>query len=455
VQLKIRHRLALVCAALVAALIVALGAIVYLRLEADMMGAVDDELRTRAEALVAGRDVGNLAVSPTDVGDIFAQRLGRDGRLLETSPGLLGPVLPAAGLATLDGPLVVESLVPTAGEAILARMLALPAPDGTVVIAGVTVDDQRMALATLLFQLIVALPVAMLLAAAVGWIVAGAALRPIERMRLEAEAISAAEPERRLPVPLARDELAALGVSLNRMLERLQVAAERERRFVDDASHELRTPLANLKAELDLALAKPRSEDELVASLRSAAEETDRLTRLAQDLLVLARSGGGRLPIRREEVDVGTLVRETVDSFAGRVAGLGMSLEAAVADGVTASLDRERVRQALANLIDNGLRHASPAGRVSVTVEDAPSAVTLRVADSGDGFPVSFLPSAFEPFSRADGARSRSAGGAGLGLAIVRSIVEAHGGAVEARNRPEGGAEVLLRLPRDAVSSSS
>jgi heavy metal sensor kinase len=454
-RLRIRHRLALVCAALVAAMIVGLGAIVYLRLEADIMGAVDDELRTRAGELVVGADPGDLVVTRTDVGDIFAQRLGRDGRVLATSPGLPGPALPAATLATLDGELVVESIVVTADESILARMLARPATDGSVVVAGVTVDDQRAALSTLVFELVVALPVAMLLAAAVGWVVAGAALRPVERMRLEAEAISAAEPDRRLPVSAARDELAALGVSLNRMLERLQEAAERERRFVDDASHELRTPLANLRAELELALARARTQEELVASLRSASEETDRLTRLAQDLLVLARSDGGRLPIRRERLDVASLARETVDSFAGRVAGLGITLEAPVGGEVVASLDPARVRQALANLIDNGLRHAPPGGRVMVAVDESPSTISVRVADSGDGFPPAFLPRAFEPFSRADGSRSRSAGGAGLGLAIVRAIAEAHGGTAEARNRSEGGAEVVVRLPREAPSSSS
>ncbi len=446
--LPIRHRLALVCAALVGSLIVALGAVVYLRLEADLVAAVDDELRTRAEALVEEGGEPSLTVSTTDVGDIFAQRVGRDGRVAASSPGFpTGALLPVAELATVDSPRVIERIVPAPDEPVLARLMAMPAPDGSVVIVGVSFDDQRAALATLLLELGLALPVAVTLAGAVGWLVAGAALRPVERIRVEAEAISGAEPDRRLPVPTTRDELSALGASLNRMLGRLQDAVERERRFVDDASHELRTPLANLKAELDLALGRARTRDELLTALRSAAEETDRLTRLAEDLLVLARADGGRLPIRREPVDLDRLVRETVDSFAGRVAVLGVTLEASVQAPVTATVDPARVRQAVGNLIDNSLRHTRPGGRVTVTVDRGPAGVTISVADSGDGFPPAFLPHAFEPFSRADASRSRSDGGAGLGLAIAQAVAEAHGGTVEARNLPHRGAEVALRVP--------
>jgi heavy metal sensor kinase len=433
---------------LVAALIVALGAVVYLRLESDLIGAVDDELLTRAEALVAANGDPNLAVSTTDVGDIFAQRVRRDGRVAAGSPGFAAAaLLPAADLETLERPRVVETVVPTTDEPVLARLLAMPAPDGTVVIVGVSFDDQRAALGTLLLELALALPVAVALAGAVGWLVAGAALRPVERIRVEAEAISGSEPDRRLPVPRTRDELSALGASLNRMLDRYQAAVERERRFVDDASHELRTPLANLKAELELALRRSRTEAELISALRSAGEETDRLTRLAEDLLVLARADGGRLPIRREEVDLGRLVREIVESFSGRVASLGVILEASVREHVTGTVDPARVRQAVGNLIDNSLRHTPSGGRVTVTVARGPAGITISVADSGEGFPPAFLPHAFEPFTRADAARSRSDGGAGLGLAIARAVAEAHGGTLEARNLPRSGAEVALRVP--------
>ncbi len=445
--LPIRVRLALVCAGLVAALIVALGSVVYLRLEADLFQAVDDELRTRAEDLLDQEDIPDLEISPTDVGDVFAQRVSRDGRVLATTPGIDTQPLPVGDLATLEEERIVDADLPTPEEVVPVRLLALPAPDGTVVIAGVTIDDQRSALATLLGQLVFALPVAAVLAGGVGWLVAAAALRPVERMRLRAEAITGSALHGRLPVPGTRDELQALGLSLNRMLERLQAAVERERRFVDDASHELRTPLANLKAELELALRRSRTEAELKAAIHSATEETDRLTRLAEDLLVLARADGGRLPIRREDVDVRRLVEQTVDSFTGRAAASGVRLETSGPESLPAAVDPSRLRQAVGNLVDNSIRHSSPSGLVTVALASEHEGIEISVADSGEGFPIDFLPRAFLPFSRADAGRSRSDGGAGLGLAIVRAVAEAHGGTAEARNRSGGGGEVVIRLP--------
>ena len=288
---------------------------------------------------------------------------------------------------------------------------------------------------------------AVAIATGVGWLVAGAALRPVERLRVEADAISSSEPGRRLRSPATGDELARLGSSLNQMLGRLEEAVEHERRFVTAASHELRTPLANLKAELDLALRRARTSDELLAALRSAAEETERLTRLAEDLLVLARAGGGRLPIRREGMDVARLVRNEVTTFGGRASELGISLRADISGSKQAHVDGARVRQAVGNLIDNALRHTPTGGQVVVELAIDAGRLHIRVDDDGAGFEALFLGHAFDAFSRADTARSRDDGGAGLGLAIVRAVAEAHGGSVTARNRPEGGASVELTIP--------
>jgi heavy metal sensor kinase len=337
--------------------------------------------------------------------------------------------------------------VPAIDELVLARVLEMPTADGRIVVVGVAFDDQRMTLDRLLVLLALSGAAAVALAGAVGWLVAGAALQPVERMRVEAEAVSGSEPGRRLPIPRSRDELAALGGSLNRMLDRLEAAVEHERRFVADASHELRTPLANLKAELDLALRRARSPSELVDALRSASEETDRLSQLAEDLLLLASAEGRRLPMRREDVDVSGLVRDTVGSFSGKATSLGVVLEASLEEGIRASLDGIHIRQAVGNLIDNALRHTPAGGRVSVEVSERAGSLWIVVSDTGEGFGSDYLPRAFEAFTRADESRSRAAGGAGLGLAIVRAVAEAHRGTVEASNRDEGGALVVLRLP--------
>jgi len=166
--MPIRHRLALVCAALVSALIVGLGTVVYLRLEADLLRAVDDELRTRATAIIDEGGGPDLDISTTDVGDIIAQRVGRDGRIVASTPGLPPEaLLPPAELAALEGVEVREGVVATTAEPVPVRLLAMPADGDTIVITGVTIDDQRAALATLLSQFAVALPVAIVLGA--GW----------------------------------------------------------------------------------------------------------------------------------------------------------------------------------------------------------------------------------------------------------------------------------------------
>jgi two-component system OmpR family sensor kinase len=449
-RLPIRARLTLVSGGLVAALLVALGAFLYARLQADLLEAVDAGLQSRAGALLEALDGGSLPeggglIEPEEA---FAQLLGSDGRVLESSPGLGGePLLTQAAVTDLAEARFFDTEARTLEETVPARLLAVPSGDRRVVVVGASLEDQHAALARLLALLAVGGPIAIVLAGGVGWVVAGTALRPVERMRREAEAVSGSEPGRRLPVPATGDELARLGESLNRMLVRLEDAVERERRFVDDASHELRTPLANLKAELDLALRRSRTPEELVSALRSAGEETERLTQLAEDLLILARADRGRLPVRREELDIARLIGETLGRFSGRASELGVALESWVQQGVRGRVDPARMRQAVGNLIDNALRHTQSGGRVSVELAQGDGALRIEVADTGSGFDASFLPRAFEPFSRADAARTRADGGAGLGLAIVRAVAEAHGGSVEAANREEGGAVVVLRIP--------
>ncbi|MDP9491894.1 MAG: ATP-binding protein, partial [Actinomycetota bacterium] len=236
-----------------------------------------------------------------------------------------------------------------------------------------------------------------------------------------------------------------LSETLNAMLERLEHAIERERSFVADASHELRTPLALLKAELELALRKPRTATELEQALQSAAVETDRLVRLAEDLLVLAQADDGRLPLRRDTVEAGDLLGAVREAFRSRAENAGRTIEADSSDGVALGADRVRLEQALGNLVDNALRHGTGTVRLSAVERDG--LVELHVADEGAGFPTDFLPHAFERFGRAD--EARTSGGAGLGLALAAAIAEAHGGSAHAANRGGRGADVWLSIPRD------
>ncbi len=261
-------------------------------------------------------------------------------------------------------------------------------------------------------------------------------------MRRRAAEVSASGSGQRLPVPRAQDELHRLGETLNQMLDRLETALERERAFVDDASHELRTPLAAHRAELELALAYGATSEELRTAIASAIEEADRLSQLAESLLVIARSDKGRLGLKLEPVEIDDLFATMRDRMSDRAERDGRRLMFEdEADGAIEA-DRMRVEQAIGNLVENALRHGDGAVRVwSRTVDGR---VEIHVSDHGSGFPPDFLPHAFERFRRADTARSTE--GTGLGLAIVKAIADAHGGSANARNANGGGADVWIDL---------
>ena len=276
---------------------------------------------------------------------------------------------------------------------------------------------------------------------------AAAALSPVERMRREVAALSASESETGVQVPRTRDELAALAGTMNDLLARLHEALERQRAFVADASHELRTPLAVLGAELELAGRPGRSREELVQATTSAEEEVARLTRLTNDLLVLARSDEGKLPVRPAPTLVRELLERSAERAAGPAASAGVACVVEAAPELIAMLDPDRIRQAVDNLIDNALRFTPAGSRIRIGARAQGSDLVIEVADAGPGFPAEFLPHAFERFRLPDGGRARPDGGSGLGLAIVAAVAAAHGGSASARNSMDSGAIVTLDLP--------
>ena len=451
-RLPIRIRLTLAFSGVMAVVLVAVGAFLYLRLERDLEASIDQGLRSRGgdvaalvrEAGPGSTDAGRATLIEQE--ESFAQVLEADGRVVDGTPQLRGrPLLTAAEVAEAqEGTLFLEraNLIED-GEP--TRLLAAPVRAGgqdLVVVVGASVEDNRDALRSLLTLLVIGGAAALALASLAGYGVAAAALRPVEAMRRRAAEIGDADAGQRLPVAANGDEIARLGETLNAMLDRLEVAFDRERTFVADASHELRTPLAILKTELELALRAGRTPEELTAALRSAAEETDRLAQLAEDLLVIARSDRGGLPVRLAPVDVGVLLGRVAERFAGRAESQGRSLEVDAQPGTELSADAVRLEQALGNVVDNALRHG--AGRVCLRASARDDVVELRVSDEGEGFATSLLDHAFERFTRADEARGR--GGAGLGLAIVDTIARAHGGSAGAANG-ESGANVWIALP--------
>lgn len=305
-------------------------------------------------------------------------------------------------------------------------------------------------------------PAALVLVSVVAWLMTGAALRPIERMRREAAAYSVSEPTRRLPLPQSHDEVARLGATLNSLLDRLQAALDRERRLLDDASHELRTPLSTLKAELDLALSRPRSPAELQAALLSASEETNRLSRLAQDVLVLSRARDGGLSIHPVDTDAGELLMRVCVRHQPRAEQAVSQIECRAEHPLVIAADPMRLTQALDNLLDNAVRYSEPGGTILASVRAHAQTVTFTVENPGSGFPAPILNHAFEPFvsggqhgvapAAAPEGRKPEQPGAGLGLAIVQAVALAHGGSVAAANVP-GGARVTMTLARRPLGS--
>ncbi len=439
-----------------ALVLAAAGVFVYLRLAAALDETLDNGLRSRADDVAAlvrqadssldrlGRDV---LVEPDER---FAQVLDPAGRVVDATP-LVGdrPLLSATEIDDATRRTVTLDRKRLAGGDDPVRLLAttiVARGERLVVVVGASSEVREETLANLVAGFAVGGPVALGLVSLLGYALASAALRPVESMRRQAAAISASEPGKRLPVPAARDEIARLGETLNGMLARLETALARERSFVADASHELRTPLALMKAEFELALKRTRSVEELEAALRSAAEETERLTQLAEDLLVLARSDQGDLPVRRELLSASELLGSVKERFARRAAAVGRRLEVEAAP-IDLSVDRLRAEQALGNLVENALRHGS--GAIVLRAYEHEGQVELHVLDEGPGFTEAYLPRAFERFSRGEAARSGS--GAGLGLAIVDVIARAHGGSARAASRADG-ADVWLSLPQATTS---
>jgi signal transduction histidine kinase len=402
-------------------------------------------------ALVQQRDSGltQAGRSPlTERGENLAQILDLRGQIIDATPAVrAASLLSAAQVAAAAKRTLLTEVRGPGEEHDRLRVLATPArADGrrVIVVVGATLEPSAEAQRTLGQQLLLGGPVLLLIAALVGYGAAACALRPVESMRRRAAGIQAGEPGQRLPVPASGDEIARLGQTLNDMLARLEDAFARERAFVSDASHELRTPLAILKGELELALGHATTREGFRDAVGSAAEETDRLVQLSEDLLVIARSDQGRLPVQLGDVPALELLQSTARRFTTRSHELGVDVVVDAKADLVLHADQLRLEQALGNLVDNALRHG--AGVVTLSASRGDNGRDhVHVTDEGAGFPPSFLPVAFDRFSRADSARGR--GGTGLGLAIVRAIVDAHGGTVTAENRPGGGGHLVIHLP--------
>jgi two-component system OmpR family sensor kinase len=455
-RLPVRARLTAWYVALLAVILATLGSFLLLRLRADLVAEVDKALDAQAAGILADAD-GGLGTLSEDVatglppGKTVAQLLSPTGEVRERA-GVAAParslLTPAMLRQVLAGRQVRGEVRPGPDRA-RYRVLGLRGAGRgtpTVLVVAAPLADVDGSIERLRLLLLVAGPVALVLAGGGGWLLARAALRPVDRMAEQAGTIGAHRLHDRVSVPDAADELTRLARTLNRMLDRIERGVVEQRRFVADASHELRTPLAVMRAELEVALRADDPAADASEVLDSAAEEVARMSKIVDDLLTLAHSDENSLELLLEHVDLGEVATEVAGQLRplAQRGGVELTVEA---PPVPVVADRARVTQVVTNLVDNAVKYAGAGASVRVRVWDDADGAGLAVTDTGPGIAPEDLPKVFDRFFRLDAARTRARGGSGLGLAICKELVEAHGGRIRAGSVPGTGSTFSLTLP--------
>ena len=437
----IRVRITGIAVAVVGIVLVVTAAALLTSQRGILTNNLDELLRTNSRTIERDYKAGALPAVITGQGDedAIAQVVTGDGRVLASTANFASaPALPAPDIGHTTFRTV---RLPTDESAVRIMSRSV---DGIVIHTATPIDDVDESVGALRRGLLAAIPaVAVVIGLLVWWLV-GRTLRPVEQIRAEVAEITGTSLDRRVSEPPTNDEIARLANTMNAMLDRLERASDRERRFVADASHELRSPLTRMQTELEVDLAHPTTADP-IATHRSVLEEVDNLNQLVNDLLLLARSDegtndGDRRPIEIDDLVLAEAERMRADSDA--------LIETSCDSGAVVRGDPGQLARVMRNLGDNAARHAS--SRIILAARQHNRTVEITVTDDGPGVPVSERERVFERFARLDEARQTSAGGTGLGLAIARDIVHRHGGSIFIEETEGGGATFVVSLPIDA-----
>jgi heavy metal sensor kinase len=332
------------------------------------------------------------------------------------------------------------------------REIALGGPLGTRILVGQSLRQANAELRAFAWQLAGASAVVLAVGLAGGWLVSARILRPVAAIAATASAISETNLSERIDGATVDRELAGLADILNAMFARLEAAFERQVRFTADASHELRTPLAIIRSHAELALARPRTAEEYRDAVEACLRASTRMTALVEGLLTLARADAGKLDLSREPVDLKRLVTETVALLRPWAEAKGLRVEIDLAQAIVRG-DADRLAQVVTNLMSNAVQYNRPGGAVRLRLGVADGWAVLSVEDTGRGIQEADRPHLFERFFRVDKARGRTSGGHGLGLAICKSIVQAHGGTIGFQTEWERGSTFWVRLPSDGTGT--
>jgi len=462
--LTLRARLTIWYTGLLAGVLILFGTAVYLLLSFLLTQQINDTLLRTAE------DIRSTAIRSVD-GEVIAfppqalaltagvgvQLRRNDGEVAYQDPGMEELSLAPLNLNERSAVFRTETIGNDNYRVMTYPLLLQPEDEviGFLQLAS-SLEASQQALQNLLVLMVVGGVVAAVVAGIVGWSTAGAALRPLYKVTETALRITRADDlSRRIPTSgPPRDEVGRLTLAFNETLERLETLFETQRRFLADVSHELRTPLTTIRGNVDLI---DRMEQMDRESLEAIKAEVDRMTRMVNDLLLLAKAETGSLPLAMEEIELDTLMLD-VFKQANLLASEGVEVEIGREDQVRVIGDRDRLRQVLLNLIANALDHTPSGGTVTLALACVEDWARLTVTDTGSGIPNDELPHIFERFYRIDRSRRRNhSGGAGLGLSIAYWITRSHNGRIEVASEEGKGTTFSVWLPRlenDCVSTT-
>ncbi len=312
---------------------------------------------------------------------------------------------------------------------------------------GASLEPVQLALQHFIRLAFLLVPFGVLVAAAAGWLMTGRTLSPIKRITRAAQDIEVSQLNRRLPILGTGDEIDELAATFNQAFSRLGKAVGEMKQFTASMAHELRTPLTALRGEAELALLHGQSIDDCKSTLANQIEEFDKLNNVIHQLLTLAQAESGELQMAREHIDVTSMLRELVDTFSLVASQKRISLELDAISDLTLAGDRQWLERAIINLIDNAIKYTPAGGRVSVSGRRESDKIVLEVVDNGRGISQEALPRIFERFYRADPSRSKDIEGVGLGLSLVKWIVDQHRGTIDVQSQPDHGTRFRILLP--------
>ncbi len=441
-RLQVAGAFSLLLAGLLA---VAFGA-VYAEVSRGLWRELDRDLLGLAQT-----ELSSAVDEPAEGPHLHATRAGHQaviftatGQILATSPGLPAALAQELVATGLSAPATYRTV---ADHRVIVLDAGLPGQPGARLVLRTSLTPLRLTLQQVATSLLTWALLGLVGGAALSAWLATRLTRPLERVVAVAESIRQGHLEQRVLESRESLEVNSLQQSLNQMLDRLQLSLTAQRQFVADASHELRSPIHGLQISLEVALRRQRSEAEYREVLGTALKETLRLGRLVQDLLLLSRHDLDRLELRRGPTRLDVVVEECLQAHQAVAEQNEVKLTVGECPPLTADVDPERLRQALDNLVDNALRHTPRTGRVEVALGSEGTEARLSVCDEGQALAPHEYLEIFERFARLDPSRQRTSGGLGLGLAITRALVQAHGGRVWGEAREVTGSRFVIALP--------